>query len=130
MKLNYCLLFSYYIFSVYTFLIIYLLLLWYIKGAGILNLLLSVLIYLIKLNLMKFQVCYNFISFFTILPHIYEHPQKLDLNKKKYSWWVCLINSYKERQNSYDFKTVNTRQKGHKFLFNFGWYTIQLDIVC
>ena len=63
-KLNYCLLFHFYLFFLYSYLlIIYQLFFWHIKGVD----LLSLLIYSIKLSLMKLQVCHNFISFF-ILP--------------------------------------------------------------
>ena len=77
MKLNYCLLFHFYLFLVLLFChYINAKLLTYQRFWHIKINLLSVLIYLIKLSLRKFQVCYNFISVL-VLKIVIECPEEI-----------------------------------------------------
>ena len=122
-KLNYCLLFHYYYhFSV----LIPANRLTYQKCWFVMINLLSVLImtYLISLNLMKFQVCYKFISFF-ILKTVIECPE--EIFKKLWSvlssYMIILKNSFLKSQ-IYD-KLVPMLLSYHlpvtRWIFNFCW---------
>ena len=78
--LNYCLLFHFYLFSVsISSYYIPADLLTYQRWWHIKINLLSALIYLIRVSVMKFQVCYNFISFL-ILQTVIECPDKIFKN--------------------------------------------------
>ena len=85
-KLNFCVLFNYYLF-LYSSHYLPANHLTYQRYCHIEINLLSVLIYFIKLSLMKFQLCYNLISFL-VLQVVIECPEKV--LKKLLSVTVCL----------------------------------------